>query len=175
MQQWIVLFTQPQKECVVQGILAGRGLESYLPTVRPTQFRTNRRHAIPLFPRYLFVHVDCAIVAKSSLLWTPGVVNVVSFGGEPAVVDPHVIDLIKERSALLCEHGYGGFKHGDRVRITRGPLKHLEGIFDKPMSASDRVRILIDMLGRTTVCEIEAGALERSQQPARGASSVVLS
>ena len=173
MRHWIVLFTQPHKECVVQRVLAGREIVSYLPTVKPAQFRTNRRRAIPLFPRYLFVHVDCEVVPKSSLLWTPGVVNIVSFGGETALVHQHVIDLIKERSAQFSEHGYGGFKRGDRVRISRGPLKYLEGIFDKPMSASDRVRILIEMLGRTTVCEIEVGALERSREPTRAASSVL--
>ena len=173
MQRWIVLFTQPRKERMAQEVLAGREIETYLPTVRPAQFRRNRPHAIPLFPRYLFAHVDCDIVPKSSLMWMPGVVNVVSFGGEPAIVDQHVIDLIKERSAKLNEHGYGGFKHGDRVRITRGPLSDLEGIFDKPMSASGRVRILIDMLGRVTACEIESGALERICGARGGALSVL--
>jgi len=173
MQHWIVLFTQPHKECMVQGLLAGREIETYLPTVRPAQFRSNRPHAIPLFPRYLFAHVDPGIVPKSSLVWMPGVVNVVSFGGEPAVVDQHVIDLIKERSAQINEHGYGWFKRGDRVRITSGPLSDLEGIFDKPMSASGRVRILIDMLGRMTVCEIESGDLERICGAIGGALSVL--
>jgi len=170
MQQWIVLFSQPNKEFLVQDILTGQDVETYLPTTKPARPRSDRRKEIPFFTRYLFANVDLEVVPKSSLRWTPGMTSVVSFGSmtsvvsfgsEIAVVDQEVIDFIRRRVTHVAEQGYGGLQWGDVVRITRGPFRDIEAIFEKPISASGRVRILIDVLGRLTNCEIGFEDLER--------------
>jgi transcriptional antiterminator RfaH len=169
MQQWIVLFTQPHKEFQVQGLLRGRSIETYLPTTLPARPRSDRRAQIPFFPRYLFAHVDLSIVQRSSLEWMPGVTSIVSFDGQPAIVSHEAIELIRARLARLNERGFSPFERGERVRITSGPLRHMEAVFDRALTPAGRVRILLDAVRRMMPVEIDMGALERAQ-PARRAA-----
>ena len=53
------------------------------------------------------------------------------------------------------------FQSGDRVLIKSGPLRDLEAVFDRSLSSSDRAKVLVDMLGRLTTCEIELDCLEK--------------
>lgn len=157
---WWVVFTQPHKEEVVQGLLASMGLETFLPMIRPAHIRADRRPWKPLFPRYLFVRAILQLVPRSRLEWLPGVTALVSFGGEPARVPNSVIDYLRQRVALLNQHGYGYIAPGERVRITSGPLKDLEAIFERPISDAGRVRILVNILGRLSACEVDIAMLE---------------
>jgi transcription antitermination factor NusG len=71
------------------------------------------------------------------------------------VVADEIVEIIRERLDVIEEVGYGGLKQGDRVRIISGPLRDLEAVFDKPMSPTNRVRILLDVVGRMTPVEID--------------------
>lgn len=157
---WWVVFTQPHKEQMVEGLLASMGLETCLPMIRPAHIRADRRPWKPLFPRYLFVRAALAKVPRSRLEWFPGVTALVSFGGEPARVPQCVIDLLRRRVEMLNQHGYGYIAPGERVRITSGPLKDLEAIFERPISDAGRVRILVNILGRLATCEVDIENLE---------------
>jgi len=161
MKQWIVLFSQPNKEFMVQRILESEHIETYLPTTQSARLRRDRRKEIPFFPRYLFARVDTSVVPISQLGWTPGISGVVSFGGKTAVIGQSVIDFIQRRVSQWNPEEYCGFRHGEVVRITDGPFRDLEAVFDRSQSASGRVRILLEVLGRTTACEIGIGQLER--------------
>jgi len=108
--------------------------------------------------------VDPNSAAFLSLAWTPGLRSVVRFGGKVAWVPDQVVAHIKERLIRLEKAGGWeglGFKPGDRVRIEAGPLEGLEAIFDRATSATGRVRILLDILGRLTACEIESDRLAK--------------
>jgi transcription antitermination factor NusG len=56
--------------------------------------------------------------------------------------------------------GWGRLERGDRVRIVSGPLRDLDAVFDKPLSQADRVRILVDVVGRMTPVNIDYSRLE---------------
>jgi transcription antitermination factor NusG len=56
--------------------------------------------------------------------------------------------------------GYGPLCQGDRVRIKSGPLRDLEAVFDQSLSQANRVRILVDVVGRMTPVELEYSQLE---------------
>ncbi|NLE77663.1 MAG: hypothetical protein GX605_13050 [Chloroflexi bacterium] len=160
MEQWYVLFTNPRKEEAVSTTLAQQGLETYLPTVAPAKLRRGRRQQLPFFPRYLFIHVDLAQAGVSLLKWCPGVASLVAFEGQPAAVPDAAIALIRER--LSAAHGgpASPYRAGDRMRITCGPLKDLEAVFDKELGPSGRVRIMMEFLGRIRYCEVPVDALE---------------
>jgi transcriptional antiterminator RfaH len=164
MLRWYVLFTEPHKEHLVQGLLCQRGLETYLPLSRAARRRRGRRAYLPFFPRYLFVRADLAVVGRSALQWLPGVTHLVCFGGEPAVVPDAAIALLRERLEAVREDSLGGLKPGDRVRFRSGPLMGLEAVFQKGLSPSGRVRVLLDFLGRQRACEVDLDCLE----PVRG-------
>ena len=49
----------------------------------------------------------------------------------------------------------------DSVRITDGPFSGLEAVFEKPLSASGRVQVLIEILGQTTRVSLNSNSLAR--------------
>jgi len=164
MQHWLTLYTKPRMERQVSEILTGRGMETYLPLTYKYSKHRRRKEPSPFFPCYLFARVDPTSPDYLSLRWTPGLRSVVRFGGQVARVPDEVVGRIQERLAQLAQDGYSAvsrFQHGERVRIEAGPLEGLEAIFDQALSAAGRVRILLDILGRLTACEIESDWLEK--------------
>jgi len=160
MEHWYTLYTKPHKEQQVSSFLESRGFETYLPILQVR--KRGREKSVPFFSCYLFVRADPSN-GVSALRWTPGLRRIISFGGQLALVDEHVISFIKQRLADIEGSGYTAyrFKRGDRVAITSGPLRHFEAIFDQKLSSQDRAKILIDFLGRWTRCEVELECLEK--------------
>jgi transcriptional antiterminator RfaH len=163
MKHWYTLYTKPMMEQHVGEMLRSKGIETYAPTLKvPRKRRPMVDRA--LFPRYMFARVDLEVVGLSAIKWTPGLISIVSFGGGPVVVPDEVVVLIKERLAEMEMRGYAArFRSGDRVRIIEGPFQDLEAIFERPVSAGERVRVLIDLLGRLTSCEVEARYVVKSK------------
>jgi transcription elongation factor/antiterminator RfaH len=155
MKHWHALYTKPRKEHQVNASLQEQGIETYLPTVRRKIRRRDRPDRVVYFPCYLFARLDLKVVPRSSIAWMPGVRCIVSAGEQPAIVPNEIVDLIRSRLEDIEEVGHGKLKQGDRVRIASGPLRHLEAVFDQPLSAADRVRILLDVMGRMTPVEID--------------------
>ena len=161
MKQWYALYTKPRKEHQVKAILQGRGIDAFLPTVCRKERRRDRPDRIVYFPCYLFARIDFDETPLSSITWMPGVRRIVSTGSQPAVVADEIVALIRGRLGEIEEVGYGKFTKGDRVRITSGPLRDLEAVFDQPLSAADRVRILLDVMGRMTPVAIDPMHLQQ--------------
>lgn len=160
MEHWYALHTKPRKERQVDAFLRGRGIETYLPTVRRKVQRRDRPARVIYFPCYLFANLDLELVPLSSIAWMPGVRRVVCHGDRPAVVPDQVVELLRERLKGIEEVGYGRLRQGDRVRIRSGPLRDLEAVFDQPLSPRERVRVLLNVLGRMTPVEIDYSQIE---------------
>jgi len=161
MQQWYTLFTEPHREHLVQDLMQSRGLETYLPVTEAARRRRGRRAYLPFFPRYLFVRADLDVMGRSALQWVPGVTRLVVFGGEPAIVPDAAIALLRARLDSVREQGFGGLRPGDRVRFRSGPLREFEAVFEKGLSPSGRVRVLLEFLGTQRPCEVNFDCLER--------------
>ena len=160
MERWYALYTKPKKEHHVAAQLEGQGIEIYLPTVQRKVRRRDRHDRVVYFPCYLFARLDFEVVPHSSIAWMPGIRHIVSFGDQVAVVADEVVRLIRCRLESIEEVGYGRLRQGDPVRIRSGPLRDLEAVFDRPQSSADRVRILLDVVGRMTPVEIDYSDLE---------------
>lgn len=162
MEHWYTLYTKPHKEQQVSNFLESKGFETYLPLIQVR--KRGRQKSVPFFSCYLFVRAAPSN-GYSSLRWTPGLRRVVSFGHQPALVEEHVISLIKQRLAAIQEAGCitYGFKSGDRVVITSGPLRDFDAVFDQRLSSRDRAKILVDFVGRSTRCQVEIDSLEKVQ------------
>jgi transcriptional antiterminator RfaH len=162
---WYAVHTKPRKEFHVRCYLESRGIEAYLPALQRPSRRCPRETCVePFLARYLFVHLDPQSVPLSSVNWSPGVHRLVSFGGEPAIVPDAVIGWLRRRLAQAeAEQAHKGLplRHNDRLRLTAGPLRGLEAVFDCRLSAEDRARVFVDILGRLTACEVPLGWLER--------------
>jgi transcriptional antiterminator RfaH len=163
-RDWLVLYTKPRREQEVERYLGGCGIEVYLPDLHVKHKGHKQMARKPFFPRYLFARVDLSHTGLSSILWTPGLISIVSFGGEAARVSDEVVDFIRQRLAALQSSGYDGlprFRPGEPVRIIDGPLRDLEAVFEQRLSGTDRARILVHVLGRMTTCEVRLKQLER--------------
>jgi transcriptional antiterminator RfaH len=52
-------------------------------------------------------------------------------------------------------------KPGDVVKINEGPFSGLEAIFEKKMKGSERVAVLLDILGRQTRLVLPGETIEK--------------
>lgn len=168
MEHWYALYTKPRKEHQVDGLLRERGIETYLPTVGRKKKRRDRHDRIVYFPCYLFARVDFEIIPRSSIDWMPGMRRIVSDGEQPVKVDEDLVALVRDRLEAMEGVGHGRLRRGDRVRIRSGPLRDLEAVFDQPLSQADRVRILVDVLGRMTPVDIEYSQVKFVRGPSGG-------
>jgi transcriptional antiterminator RfaH len=161
MNAWYALYTKPKQEYLVLEQLQQRGVEAFFPQF--VERRRGEERVRALFPNYLFVRVDLAVVGQSLLRWTPGLRGVVSFAGVPAHVPDEAIALVRKQLARLEAAGgfpKARFKPGERVRVTEGPLAGLEAVFQGPGPA-ERVRILIRFLGQANRAVVPKEALEK--------------
>jgi transcription antitermination factor NusG len=71
---------------------------------------------------------------------------------------------LKQRIARVEASGgfqLDGLKQGDPVHITNGPFEGYDAVFDVCLSDSQRVQVLLEMLGRQVRLKIPVGAIEK--------------
>lgn len=163
MNAWYTLFTKPNSEYPVAAMLRQQNVETYLPEVNISTAGRNPQRK-PFFPCYLFINIDLDTAGPSALQWIPGTRRLIAFGGQPVAVPDPVIDLI--RTNLEAIDATGGltphsFKPGDIVRVTGGPFKGMQAIFEGPTTPAERVHILLSVLGRASRVQIAAADLEK--------------
>ncbi|MBM4460057.1 MAG: hypothetical protein FJ011_20235 [Chloroflexi bacterium] len=153
MEAWYALYTKPNAEAQVTRTLMARGFTTFLPLL-PSRPDERLR---PLFPAYLFVRCDLAILGIARLQWVPGLRRIVSIGSRPAVVPDAAIELIRAELHQIEQRGglpTHAFKPGDDVIIDSGPLAGLRGVFQGPLGPAARVNILIRFLGHANRAEV---------------------
>jgi transcription antitermination factor NusG len=94
------------------------------------------------------------MIAK--LRWTPGLRSIVSMGGRPVPVPDEVVQKIRHHLATIAQADpEGPFRQGDGVRITRGPFKGLDAVFDRTLSAKGRVRVFLEWMSRRVSADLD--------------------
>lgn len=146
---WYALRVKPHKERLVYNWLDTHGITLFYPhvPVQPKNPRAAKER--PYFPGYLFVRADLAALGDNAFAWLPGVVGLVSFGGEAAIVPDHLVYELRERVAKIRRSGglkLAELQQGDRVRITDGPFTGYEAIFDMTLPDKERVQVLLAFL-----------------------------
>lgn len=166
-RQWYVLRSKPKKEAASAALLQRAGIEVYVPEVRVQKRPYHPPTVEPLFPGYLFSRLSPQLGEIRLARYTPGILYVVGFGEEACPVPDDLIVSIQQRIAR--EKGRAAFpdyQPGERVLITSGPLRDLEGVFDRRLSASGRVRVFIHILHRLCGAEVHIGQLQRAGKAA---------
>jgi transcriptional antiterminator RfaH len=147
---WIALFAKPRHEWVVARALEARGAEVFVPSLEVHGKRGTLLHK-PFFPRYLFASFrDGGAGTFPNVQWTPGLSRVVTFDGRPAWLDGKQVDYLRERLGAIDGDAFLSIKVGDVVRVTEGPFRDMEAIFDGHLNGAARVAILLGILGRQT-------------------------
>lgn len=156
---WYVAYARPRHEKHIVHQLEQRGVRSLLPlytSVRRWQDR-KKRLELPLFPCYVFVQI--ALQRKLELLRLPGVVDMVTFQGQPVPVPGDQIEALQNLSAATMAHPYPYLQFGRKVRVWRGALEGLEGIFVRRRGQS-RVVLSVALIQRSVAIEVEDADVE---------------
>lgn len=164
MKHWYALHTKPRQELRVTRRLDELDTETYLPLVgRAARDGTRRQEAF--FPCYLFANLELETLPAARWQWISGLRHIVSFGGEPALVPPNVIELIRSSVERINAESFparGRFRPGDSVRITHGPMADMVALFERECAPEERACVLLTFLGRICRVEVDAAHLERS-------------
>lgn len=162
---WYALQTRALKEAFVAQQLAARDIACFYPRLHVRPVNPRARTERPFFPCYLFVRADLAQVGMAAFQYLPNTVGLVCFGDQPAIVEDDLLAAIEEQLGQINRAGGEIFlqlQQGDRVQITQGPLAGYEAIFDRRLRDSDRVRLLLELLGaRQAVVELEVNQIRR--------------
>lgn len=160
---WCAVYTQPQAENLAAQQLQNQAFEVYVPMYLKRRIHARREtwSLKPLFPRYIFVRLIESTPWRS-IRSTIGVHDLVYMGDQPAKLDDVVITEIRQREdddGVVRMPTAEGYKKGDQVRITRPGLGELFGLFEE-RSDSDRVFVLLDLLGRKVRTQVREGDLQ---------------
>ena len=149
LRSWYVIQTKPGNEHRVEMNLFHQEIEVFLPLLETFQYSHAKvlQKIKPLFSNYLFAKLDID-AHYYKVKWTRGVNKILGSGVEPVPMSEKVIQTIRERTGkgnlVKMEEEW---REGDPVRINSGPFKELIGVFQKKMSDSGRVRILLNLIG----------------------------
>lgn len=157
--EWFALTVKHQHEAAVHSALRGKQLNCYAPTYGAMQRWSDRMKRVerPLFPGYVFCQFGRA--DRLSVMRTPGVRSIISFGTEAIAIPGWEIAQIKRMlaSPYMLEP-WPFLQAGQRVRIAAGPLAGIEGIFER-RDGGGRLVVSIEILRRSVAVQFEAGEL----------------
>jgi len=164
---WFAVVTKPRQEQLALEHLQRQSYECFLPMAEnPYQRRSKKQQQIiePLFPRYLFLNAIAESQNLAPVRSTQGVVSMVRFGTELAVIPDHIINAIRQRIEVdtgLIKIQPVQIKPGDKVRVFDGPLTGVNGIVQEKNS-NNRAMIMMELLGRPTRVEVDALMLQKT-------------
>jgi transcriptional antiterminator RfaH len=163
MKNWYVIQTKPKKEGEATSYLSTKGVEIFSPLMEAFVTRNARtvKELKSLFPGYIFGKFDLG-QDYPLVRWARGVKCVLSFGGYPVPISEEVVEIIQERTdtqgVVRVRQNY---KPNDLIRIKTGPLKDLLGIFERWVSDSERVRILLNLIEYQPSIELHHSMIEK--------------
>lgn len=163
---WYLVCCKSRQERLAQENLERQGFKTYLPLMRQTRRRAYRRVTViePLFPRYLFIHLDAEKDNWSPIRSTLGVASLVRFGTQMAQASDTLINELQTHEAPDGLHNspIRSFKKGEKVHIEEGPLAGYEAIW-LARNGKERAQILLEIMGKQTKIEINENWLEHSE------------
>jgi transcription termination/antitermination protein NusG len=153
---WFALWTRSRHEQVVREQLEQRQIESFLPTVTRWSRWKDRKKKIdwPLFPGYCFARFNPH--ERLPILKVTGVVNIISFEGEPAAIPELEIDGIRRLvESDLAYDPCPMIREGMMVEVVHGPLT---GVIGRLVRKNDKARLVltVDLIGQAVSVEVDA-------------------
>jgi len=164
---WYCARTQPKHEHIAAANVSRRlGLEVFHPRLRLE--RATRRGVVrtvePLFPCYIFVRCELR-EHLSQIRYVSGISSLVHFGDRIPAVPEAVVDELRQCFETEEPMSVGDrLCAGDEVTLVEGALMGSRGLVVKVMPAKQRVQVLLDFLGRTTLAEVDRKAVQVENQ-----------
>jgi len=157
---WYVLQHKPAQADRALGHLPNPAVSWFYPQVSVEHIKAGKRTVKlePLFPGYLFIHLEPTDPMWSKLRSTRGVLRVVGFRNKPAALPDEVVAQIKLRLDAVEEQG--GIKPGQVVRLSEGPFDGVDAIF-QAYDGEERAIVLINFMQKQQPVKVAVSALNR--------------
>jgi transcription antitermination factor NusG len=159
-RRWYAVFTVPRSEKSAVRHLDLRHIESFLPTYETVQVWKNRqrkRIIHPLFPSYLFVHIDRH--ERAGVLQSPGVLQIVGTSREPLPLQDSQIEFLRSNCSENKLEPFRELLVGERVRIKSGTLQGVHGVLVR-RNKSLRFVLTLELINQHASVEVDATDLE---------------
>ena len=161
-QAWLCARSQPKHEHIASANLRRfLNVEVFCPRFRARKL--TRRGVVwateSLFPNYLFVrcHIETML---ENVRYTPGVSHIVNFGRRYPVVPDFIIadlrQMFGEQDLTVCDQLPSA---GDEVIVADKAFWGMQAKVLRVLPAKQRVRVLMDVLGRTTAVDLQLTAV----------------
>jgi transcriptional antiterminator RfaH len=155
---WYCLRSQPKHEHIAAAHL--RMLDQVTVFCPRIKFKRGTRQGPAwvteaMFPGYLFAHFELAAMHRQ-VRYAHGVSGLVQFGGQYPTIEDQALAHLQELTgaAEIKELDYE-LSQGDPVKIVEGAFSGLEAVVTQVVPARERVKILMDFLGRKVEAELE--------------------
>ena len=158
---WYALYTRPRHEKKAAELISEKDFEVYHPTIKKVRQWKDRKKKVemPLFNSYIFANFEYN--QRFEILKTHGIVKIINFSGEPAIVPDWQIDSLKrmlEFPETVRLEKY--ISPGEIVEIMAGPMRGLKGMVNLKKD-SKRLVLSIDGIFQSISVEIEEEFVER--------------
>jgi transcriptional antiterminator RfaH len=155
---WYCLRSQPKHEHIAAAHLRIlEGVTVFCPRIR---FRKVTRQGSvwateATFPGYLFAHFHLEEMHRQ-VRYAHGVSGIVRFADRYPTIDEGALELLRTHTgdSEVKELSYK-LSQGDDVRIIEGAFAGLEAVVVQVLPTKERVKILMDFLGRKIEAEVE--------------------
>lgn len=159
-KKWYVVYTLTRHEKQIEKLLGRERIEAFLPLYTEIRQWSDRKKKVqaPLFPNYLFVHLDSKDFWK--VLKTNGVIKFVSNGMSPGMIPNSIIESIRRMIAGDVKVSDQKMKTGEKVRVIRGPFLGTEGHYVR-MGRKNMLIVNVELLHRSIFLEINPSHIEK--------------
>ena len=158
---WYVIHCKGGESFRAAEHLANQGYAIFHPVLKVQKKRGGKLVWLdePLFPHYLFIHLDRVASNWRPIRSTRGVLRIVTFGQHPLPVDDELIATLRNHATASEENSVNVyFKAGENVEITDGPFKNLQAVFANH-KGEERAIVLLNLLNRQQRLEIPVTSL----------------
>lgn len=164
---WYCIHTKSKSEHLAAAALRLLGIECYCPRLRFQRVTPRGKvwFTEALFPSYVFARFD-HVESQRAVKYANHVIRIVSFGDDPVPLSDGDIDALKrEMLGKEVREVQHGVKVGDTVEVAEGPMRGLRGIIESIASGEDRVKVLLEFLGRQSLVNVSKVSLINERSP----------
>jgi transcription antitermination factor NusG len=159
-RSWYAVYTVPQHEKSALKQLDIREIESFLPTYETVRVWKNRQRMkliLPLFPTYLFVHINSG--ERTKVLQAPGVLQIVGNSRECVPLPDSEVEFLRSGFCRQRIEPYCDLVIGEKVRIKSGVMQGFQGTLVRKCN-SMRFVLTFESINQHAAIHVDAEDLE---------------
>jgi len=159
---WYCLRSRPKQEHIAAAhVRILDGVTVFCPRIR---FKRPTRQGLvwvteAMFPGYLFAHFNLGEKHRQ-VRYAHSVSGIVQFGNRYPIIEEGALTFLRDQTGVaeVRELTYE-LSQGDEVKIVAGIFTGLEAVVTQILSAKERVKVLMDFLGRQMEAEVERSSV----------------